>query len=178
MDAALESLGTEQTRLTVRGVCKRSGLAARYFYENFEDLAALEHAVFDHVVNLVAEATLAAVAAAGERGRDKIAAGLGRIIELIGDDPRLGRLLFSSALTGEVFARRRADSARLFTTLLGQQARQHYGAVEHLDVTSQFAVGGFAQVLTAWLDGTLEIDRAELVERATELFSRISSRDG
>ncbi|WP_020497579.1 TetR/AcrR family transcriptional regulator [Sciscionella marina] len=185
IDAGLELLGTGENALTVRGVCKQAGLAARYFYESFTDRSALEQAVYDHVVGLVAESTLAAVAEAGAGTRAKVTAGVGRIIGLIGDDPRLGRLLFSTALAGESFAVQRGESARLFAGLLGQQAREHYGeqesaelAVTALNVEAEFAVGGFAQVLTAWLEGGLELSRAELVAHCTELFLRLSSEHG
>lgn len=97
VEAGLALLGAEdgEPNLTVRGACKQAGLAARYFYESFEDRDALAVAVFDHVVSEIAATTLAAVKAAEPDPRAKSAAGLRAIVRLIAGDPRRGRLLFS-----------------------------------------------------------------------------------
>lgn len=171
IDAGLEMLGNTAT-LTVRGVCKQSGLAARYFYENFADRDALARAVFDHVVDELARATLAAVRHGD--ARERIHRGLATMVRMIAADPRKGRLLFSAALADEVFAQRRLASSRLFARLLGEQAAGFYGAGPPLELTAQFVVGGFGQVLTAWLDGTVTVTEDELVDHCTELFLRIA----
>lgn len=177
IEAGLERLGTSGgEQLTVRGVCQQAGLATRYFYESFTDRDALARAVFDHVVERVAESTLAAVAAAGDGTRTKIAAGVGNIVRTIGADQRIGRLLFSTAPASELFAARRHESTVWFARLLGQQAREHYGETTRTDVTSQFVVGGFAQVLTAWLDGGLALDEVAVIEYCTELFASVATR--
>lgn len=178
IDAGLDLLGSaDGDRLSVRGVCKRAGLATRYFYESFPDRDALACAVFDHAVEAVAESTLAAVTVAGVATRSKISAGIANIVQTVGGDPRIGRLLFSTALAGELFAARRRRSTVWFVRLLGDQVREHYGETTRPEATSQFVVGGFAQVLTAWLDGALVLDEAALIEHCTELFARVAARN-
>lgn len=93
----------------MRGVCKRTGLAARYFYESFTDRDALAVAVFDHVVSDLATTTLDAVKDAPEEARAKIRAGLANIVHRIAEDPRIGRLLFSPALNTTVLLQRRTQ---------------------------------------------------------------------
>src|SRR3546814_8101517 len=41
IEAGLELMGSAEPELTVRGVCKKAGVAARYFYESFTDRDAL-----------------------------------------------------------------------------------------------------------------------------------------
>jgi AcrR family transcriptional regulator len=66
IEAGLRLLGAAggPRDLTVRGVCREAGLAARYFYENFADRDALALAVYDDVVQDIAATTLDAVQSA------------------------------------------------------------------------------------------------------------------
>lgn len=180
IEAGLELLGAAEgePNLSVRGVCRQSGLATRYFYESFTDRDALVAAVYDHVVQGLAAATLAAVEAAPHDARQKVRAGLGRLVRHVAEDPRRGRLLFSPALGGSVLAARRAESTRLFVRLLGLQAREFYGIDDsaRLAVVSELLVGGLAQVLTAWLSGALSLSEEEVVEQCTEVFVGVASR--
>lgn len=174
IDAGLDLLGGAggEANLTVRGACKRAGLAARYFYENFAGREALALAVYDHVVEEIARTTLEAVRDAPTDARSKTAAGLDNIVREVAEDPRRGRLLFSAALSDGVFAQRRAESSRVFAGLLVGQAKDFYDTEggAGLELASQFLVGGLSQALTAWLEGTLEVTHAELVDHCTELF--------
>ncbi|MCX2734229.1 TetR/AcrR family transcriptional regulator [Saccharopolyspora sp. NFXS83] len=171
LEAGLDLLGSDEATLSVRGACKQAGLAARYFYESFTDREALAAAVYDHVIEDLAHRTLAAVAEAPFDARAKARAGLSTLVGIVGDDPRRGRLLFS-AQAGAALAERRQRSTLLFVGLLGGQAKDFYGLPDSadLEVLSQFAVGGLAQTLTAWLDGTLRIEREALVEHCTNIF--------
>ena len=173
IEAGLDQLGAPGgEHLTVRGVCKRAGLATRYFYENFTDRDALALAVFDHVVEGIATSTLEALRESPAEARAMTRAALANIVRTIAEDPRRGRLLFSAALTSPAIAERRLHSTRLFVNLLGGQAKTFYGLDDstEVDLTAQFLVGGLAQALTAWLDNTLNISENDLVDRCTELF--------
>ncbi|MER7012814.1 TetR/AcrR family transcriptional regulator [Saccharopolyspora sp. NPDC000359] len=182
LEAGLDLLGAagDGPALTVRGACQQAGLATRYFYESFADRDALAAAVYDHVVDHLATTTLEAVTTAGPDERAKVRAGLENIVRTIGQDPRRGRLLFSVSLSSPLLAQRRLDSSRLFAALLGGQAQDFYGITDspHLELTTHFIVGGLAQALTAWLDGTLLLDERELVERCTEVFLAIAAGFG
>jgi AcrR family transcriptional regulator len=179
MEAGLDLLSEDQgeANLTVRSVCARSGLAARYFYESFPDREALALAVYDHVVEEIATTTAAAVAVGPRDARARTRAGLDNIVRLIVDDPRRGRLLFSTAFLSPSLARRRLEAAELFPRLLGGHTRAFFGVPGSavLDLAAQFAVGGLAQALTAWLHGHLEIDQERLVDHCTDMFLALMS---
>lgn len=179
--AGLALLGSDQDpSLTVRGVCKEAGLAPRYFYESFADRDALAVAVFDQVVADVASTTLQAIETATRDTRDMLTAALANIVRLIGEDPRKGRLLFSPAIDAPVLVERRVASTRLFAQLLLGQVQEHYRVEPdtRLELATEFAVGGLAQALSSWLDGSLATTPEELVDGCIELFLAIGTTSG
>ncbi len=179
IEAGLQLLGAPDgaQNLTVRGVCRQAGLASRYFYESFVDRDALAVAVYDHVVHDIAATILEAVAAAPPNARAKARAGLGNLVRTIAEDPRRGWLLFAPVLSTTVLAQRRVESTRWFVQLLGLQAQEFYGIgrSKHLELTAEILVGGLAQALTSWLDGTLAISEADLVDHCTEIFVAVAA---
>ncbi|ABG97121.1 MULTISPECIES: TetR/AcrR family transcriptional regulator [Rhodococcus] len=174
IEAGLDLLGSADGdhALTVRGVCKQAGLATRYFYESFTDRDALAVAVYDHVVDRIATSTLDAVSNAGPGERDIVRAGVRNIVREVAEDPRQGRLMFSVAQSSAVLAQRRLDSSRLFAGLVTKQTVGYYEVAEspRLDLAAHFMVGGLAQTLTAWLNGTVTLPEEELVDTCTELL--------
>ena len=66
VDAAYRIFGEGgEQALSVRSVCRETGLNSRYFYESFPDVDALLGAVYDGVSAELAAAVDAAMAAAG-----------------------------------------------------------------------------------------------------------------
>lgn len=179
LEAGLRLLGAPEGphELTVRGVCREAGLAARYFYENFADRDVLAMAVYDRVAEDIAATTLEAVRAAPPDARAKTRAGLANLVRKVAEDPRRGRLLFSPALSATVLAAKRAESTRWFVRLLGPQAREFSGLAEgsRRDLIAELLVGGLAQALTSWLDGTLDVDEAGLVDLCTDVFLKVAT---
>ncbi|UYP18512.1 TetR/AcrR family transcriptional regulator [Rhodococcus sp. Z13] len=178
IEAGLDLLGAAdgESTLSVRGVCKRAGLASRYFYESFADRDELTGAVYDHVVQRIAESTLAAVTTAPKDDRAIVRACVENIVKEIDEDPRLGRMLFSVSQANPQLAKRRLESTRMFAGLVTAQAENIY-ALEHsprLDMAAHYVVGGLAQALTAWLDGTVPLTHDEVVEECTELLLTLS----
>jgi AcrR family transcriptional regulator len=173
--AALDLLGGEGWQATtVRAVCARARLTPRYFYENFVDLDALVLAVFDEVAGQAAATVLAAVSAAPADARAKARAAIGAFTGIVGEDPRKARVLFVEALGSEALARRRFATLRMFADMVAAQGREFYG-LEHTDdaflqTTALTLAGGLAEVLLAWQNGTLAVEREQLVDDCTELF--------
>jgi AcrR family transcriptional regulator len=175
VEAGLELLGTEGWRATtVRGICEQAQLTPRYFYESFADLDALLVAVLDEIVAEAAQAVLDAVQAAPDDARAKTRAAIGAFIELLTDDPRKARAAFIEAMGSEPLMRRRLDTLHAFARLTADQARAFYrppaSADRIVDLTAMLLVGGLAEALLAWLDGTLKSTREQLIEDCTDLF--------
>lgn len=175
--AGLDLLGAEQQNIsavTVRGVCRRAGLAARYFYESFADKDEFVACVFDWVVAELAATTQAAVAAAPVQEQTR--AGMANIVRTIADDARLGRLLFSTQLADPVIVRKRADSSALFAMLYGQHAGDalRMPANDRVKSGAHFVVGGVGQTLSAWLAGDVRVEPDQLVDQLSLLLDALT----
>lgn len=166
IDAGLDLLGADNPvdELTVRAVCKHAGVAVRYFYESFGDKDDFIAAVFDAVTAQLATTTQAAVAAAPCADQNR--AGIANLVRTISEDPRVGRLLFSTQLSNSVLVRKRAEQGGIFAML----AREHIQTAlqipgnSRIHAVAHFVVGGVGQTLSAWLSGEIALSPDELVD--------------
>lgn len=175
--AGLDLLGAERQNIsavTVRGVCRSAGLAARYFYESFADKDEFVARVFDWVVAQLAATTQAAVAAVP--GDEQTRAGMANIVRTITEDPRVGRLLFSTQLADPVIVRKRAESSALFAMLSGQHVGQalQVPANERIKAAAHFVVGGVGQTISAWLAGAVQLEPDQLVDQLAALLDELA----
>lgn len=175
LDAAFDLLGTEGwAGTTVRAVCHEARLNPRYFYESFADLDALVVAVYDRLIAQLAAAVMAAVADAGDDPRDQTRAALRCIVDFVDEDRRRGRVLYVEALGNEALNRRRLETAHLLVTTVEQHAAATQGALPAGEpigrIGAALLVGGAGELVVAWLDGRIDVDRDQLVDDATELL--------
>ena len=175
--AGLDLLGAERQNIsavTVRGVCRSAGLAARYFYESFADKDEFVARVFDWVVAQLAATTQAAVAAVP--GDEQTRAGMANIVRTITEDPRVGRLLFSTQLADPVVVRKRAESSALFAMLSGQHLGQalQVPANERIKAAAHFVVGGVGQTISAWLVGDVQLGPDQLADYLASLLDELA----
>jgi AcrR family transcriptional regulator len=175
--AGLDLLGSDRpdiSGLTVREVCRRAGLAARYFYESFTDKDEFVGGVFDWVVADLAATTQAAVAAVPAHEQSR--AGMANVVRTIADDARIGRLIFGTQLANSVIARKRAESTALFVMLFGQHAGDalRIPANDRINAGAHFAVGGVAQTISAWLAGDVRLGPDQLVDQLALLLDELT----
>jgi len=176
LEAGLDLLGADGApeELTVRAICRQAGLAVRYFYENFADKDAFVAAVFDSVTGRLAATTQAAVAAAP--GVEQNRAGITNIVALISEDPRVGRLLFSTRLSNRVLLRKRAEQGGIFAMLSREyiQTALRVPGNSRISATAHFVVGGVGQTLSAWLSGEIELSPDELVDQLQTILGLLN----
>jgi AcrR family transcriptional regulator len=177
LEAGLDLVGADQpdiSELTVRRICGRSGLAARYFYESFADKDEFVSGVFDWVIGELAATTQAAVAAVPPRERSR--AGMANIVRTIAGDARIGRLLFSTQLANAVVVRKRAESSALFAMLSGQYAGDalRVPANDRIKAGAHYAVGGVGQTISAWLAGDVRLGADQLVDQLARLLDQLA----
>jgi AcrR family transcriptional regulator len=175
IEAGLEVIGTQGwANTTVRGVCRQAGLTERYFYESFPDHEALLLGVYEHVLVEGIQLVLAAATAAPHDLRRTARAGITAAIEFLTDDPRRGRVLVLEATGNETLQRRRQQAVRAQATLLSEVARDFFGEhpPERTDayLTALSLVGALAEVVSAYLDGQLDVPRERLIDHLTALF--------
>ncbi|RRR40892.1 TetR/AcrR family transcriptional regulator [Mycolicibacter terrae] len=172
--AGLDLLGARDlTELTVRGICRRAGVASRYFYESFTDKDEFVAAVFDWVVNDLATSTQAAVDAAPYAEQTR--AGMAHLVAAIAGDARVGRMLFSTRLTNALLVRKRAESSALFAMLSGRHVQNvlQVPGNDRIKAAAHFVVGGVAQTIGAWLAGEIHLEPAQLVDQLTALLGQL-----
>ncbi|HXS84943.1 MAG TPA: TetR/AcrR family transcriptional regulator [Mycobacterium sp.] len=175
LEAGLDLLGADDSaELTVRAICRRAGLAARYFYESFTDKDEFVAAVFDWVIADLAATTQAAVAAAPLEEQNR--AGMANIVRTIGGDPRIGRLLFSAHLANAVVVRKRVESSALFAMLSGKHVENALRVPENdrIKAAAHFVVGGVGQTIGAWLVGDVRLGPEQLVDHLASLLDGLA----
>ena len=179
LDAGLELLGTEGlSGTTLRKVCDTAGLPPRYFYENFADIDALNVAVFDSLLEELIRQSFVSVAQSPTELAAQVRAALRCAIDFVSDDPRKGRIALSLALASRPLAERRSRATELITTIIADLGNDYVSAdadQAQLDTVARFFVGGFAEILAAWMDDPSTATREELLDNCTRLFLAVTS---
>lgn len=179
LDAAFDLLGTEGWAGTsVRAVCTRSELNARYFYESFADLDALVVAVYDRIVGELRAQVRGAQEAAGPDRRTQTRAGIEAIVRFVDDDRRRARVLYVEALGNEPLNRRRVETAQALVGAVAQRAVEGRPASRRARQVVRMAaavlVGGLSELLIEWLAGRIDVSREQLVDDSTELLLAVA----
>ena len=173
IEAAYELLATEgMAGTTVRAVCAKARLNPRYFYESFTDLDELLVAVYDDVFRTLQRRSAEAVAAAGDDAA-AMRASVEATVRFIDEDRRRGRILYSEALGNEALNLRRIRTGQaLVEMVLQDNSRRDVGAQdEHIGrLGAAVLVGGFSELLVAWLGGRIDLTVEQLIDDATEVF--------
>ena len=168
LDAAFALLGTVGwSGTTVRAVCHAAQLNPRYFYESFDDLDALVVAVYDRLtveLRVEIEKAVASVSTVHEVVRATVAS----TVRFIDSDRRRGQILYVEALGNEALNRRRIEASFAVADLIAAGSRD-----VSRQLTAAFVVGGFSEVLMAWLDGRIKVSRKRLIDQTTDLFLAI-----
>jgi AcrR family transcriptional regulator len=183
LDAAFELLGTDGwSATTVRGVCLAAKLNPRYFYESFESLDALLVAVYDRTVEQLAATVYRAAEGAATDPASQVRAVLSGIVDFVDEDQRRGRVLYVEAIGNEALNLRRIETGHELVELVERDASARYGpppAGERIGrIAAAFLVGGFAELLSAWLAGRIDVPKAQLVDDATALFVAVGDAAG
>lgn len=175
LEAGLNLLGTEGwSGTSVRAICQWAQLNARYFYESFDGLDDLVVALYDQLVVDLREQVRAAVETAGDDSRAMLRATVETTIRFIDEDHRRARVMYVEALGNERLNQRRLETG--FRIAGYVEADTAWSAKEDQAgmITAFVLVGGFSELLMAWLNGVITISREELADDATELFAAMS----
>lgn len=182
IEAAFELLATEGAAgTTVRAVCARARLNPRYFYESFDELDALLVAVYDSVVDQLRHEIREAVLRAGDDLRAAIRATVAATVRFVDADRRRGRVIYVEALGNEALNVRRMETGFALVDLVQRDTSRRCGRTgsDQVDrVRAAMLVGGFGEILTAWLDGRIALDAAGLIETAGDLLATVDEAAG
>lgn len=179
IEACLDVMADQDSgQLTVRKVLDRSGVAPRYFYEEFDGLEQLQETVFDLLTHEAERRGLEAMRSAPRSVRARTRAVLQAMVDLLLDDPRKGHVLLVEPLSSPVLGPRQAQAVRRFAHLLaGYSPAVQQGApadAHSIRLAAQFAMGGFTTAMTAVISGELTVSRDQLGDDLTTLFLAVS----
>ena len=180
IEAATELIGTRGVAAaTVTAVCAESGVTSRYFYQHFSGRDALLRAVYQQLYATFQEVIVDAIPDAGEPPEVLAYAPIRRLVSMIDNDPRLGRILFVESATEPLLRELRIELMAGFTDLVLREARLHLdiadSAVGVAHLASTLGVGGLFEVLRRRLDGELEFTTDELVQHCAGLLGSLGN---
>lgn len=134
---------------TVTDVVELAGVSRAAFYESFEDKAACFLEAYDAVIDvLVAYVTSAFEAAADEPWPQRIAAGLGALVELLAAEAEIARMAMVEVTAAGEGARERYRAALARFTPFFEEGRGWSGQGDRLPAdTARFAVGGATSII-------------------------------
>lgn len=170
LDATLSVWADPGQRTTMTAVCRAAGLTERYFYESFTGLDEVLTAVVEEVATEIETTTLAAAEAAGSDPAARISAAVGAFVGLLVADPRKGRVAIIEAAALPGLRARRTQLLRHFAHLAAEEAHHHAAHRHEDELAGLLFIGGMAEVVTAWLDGALDVDPEEVVATASRAF--------
>jgi len=166
--------------VTMRGVCARSNLIDRYFYESFKDRDALLVAVWDQLRDETIQVLWGAIAdKRDEPPYIQLRAALTAYIDAVASHPDRARIAFGEHAGSAPLERRRRENLQWLTDLFVMVARPYL-----LPKTDEAAfrthvlmgIGGFGELLTAWQAGLIRIEPAQIVEHALAFAALLGAR--
>ncbi|HEX5201480.1 TetR/AcrR family transcriptional regulator [Paractinoplanes rhizophilus] len=169
--AALTVWADPGVRTTMTAVCAEAGLTERYFYESFTGLEALLEAVMDTIAAEIETTSRTAAEAAGDDPVARVRASVRAFMELLVADPRKGRVAIVESVAVPKLRQRRTDLLRHLAHQSARESRKLLGSpgrsASEDEIGGLLFIGGMAELITAWLDGTLEATTDEIVEAAS-----------
>jgi AcrR family transcriptional regulator len=178
IETALDALHADGLGgVSVRSICARARLTPRYFYESFADLDALLVATVDAVVEEVADAGLAALAAAPDDLVARVHATIDAAYGVVATDPRKATATLVAASGYGPLRERRHRVVVDFADLVVER----FTVFPDVDPATRrqgrsvalFLMGGSTDVIEAVLAGRLRMSRAALVDHLTDLWVRV-----
>lgn len=160
--------------VSVRAVCRESGLTSRYFYEHFEDRDEFTVAVFQSVAEENAAAIRAAVAAASGDPAAVAAAAVDAVVGVAVDNPDKGRVLFVAPTTDPLLFAARERYFPVVTEMIAAQIPKRDG-VDARRLKSASLVGALSHIFFLYVDGRLEVSREVFVRHCVDLLLTVAS---
>ncbi|MFC4376140.1 TetR/AcrR family transcriptional regulator [Nocardia halotolerans] len=176
IDAALTAMAENRWRsATVAGLCDEAQLNKRYFYENFTDLDTLASAVIDEVAAEVGHAAVASYVVSIDLPlADQARAAVDAVVGALGTDRRKALVLLGGVADSPTAHARRNDAMQGLTAILVGHARNVHGVALEKDSLAStapaFVIGGTAQAILSWVDGTAAVDRSRLIDDIAALW--------
>ncbi|HWU20175.1 MAG TPA: TetR/AcrR family transcriptional regulator, partial [Nocardioides sp.] len=171
MEATLEVWADPSRRTTMTAVCAEAGLTERYFYESFGGLDEALRSVLETVALEIEQTTLSAADAAGDDPIARTQAMMDAFVDYLAADPRKGRVAIVEAGSMPELRKRRTELLRHFAHRTAEEARAWLplpeGSATEDELAGLLFIGGMAELITAWLDGAISAEPADIARAAS-----------
>ncbi|MBN9634189.1 MAG: TetR/AcrR family transcriptional regulator, partial [Actinobacteria bacterium] len=152
---------------TVDAVCGEAGLSKKYFYEDFHTRDELFAALAEQLIDKIITGVIGSVGGPDVDLLQRLRDAFGCVVALLVDDPRNARL-FTEVVGSDLLVDTLGSAERKLAGLLVDTILAHIGGTLHerkrLHVVALVIIVGTAQAVTDWLDGAIELSRADLVD--------------
>jgi len=165
---------------TMTAICAHAKLTERYFYESFTSRDELLQQVFDGIVDEVRVAGMAALRTTDGTREERVRSAIASFVNILTDDPRKGRVAMVESVAYEPLRTHRRGALRGFAQMVADEAALLYGdrawPPHQGEINGLLFVGGLSELVTAWLNGEIDITPAEIVDAATFQFTSTAHR--
>jgi len=157
---------------TVDRVCAEARLTKRYFYESFPDRDALLLAAADELFGTVRTRMEAELSRHRTRA-SRTHAALTVLIDTLSGDPRLARL-YAECPAQPVLLQRRETEVTTFTDFIATSVISEDGRADaDRLLATRVLVAGTTDVVTSWLAGDIDADRAAIIATIERLSTAV-----
>ncbi|QCB49263.1 TetR/AcrR family transcriptional regulator [Rhodococcus sp. PAMC28707] len=168
LDAGVALLGSPGgPAVSVRAVCRSASLTERYFYESFTDRDEYVRTVYAHVGRRARAAIETAVATSVEE--DRAGAPVRAFVELVLDNPAVGRVLLLAPLSEPAISRSGTALVPTFVELV--RAELTGIDVEDQHLVAIGVVGALTSLFVGYLDGTVTATREKFLAHCVRLVT-------
>ncbi len=175
LDVGVGLLGaSEPAAVSVRAVCRSTGITERYFYEAFGSRDEFVRAVYDDVSVRARDALIEAVRGTTDPAELPRAA-VARFVELVVDRPDVGRVLLIAPLRETALAERGLGRMPEFFSVVAGTLPPGVGD-ETRQMVAVSVVGSLTALFTEFLSDRLEVTRAQLVGFCVDVVTTTARR--
>jgi AcrR family transcriptional regulator len=173
--ACLDVVGRDGVAgVTVAAVCARAGLTKRYFYESFADRDAILLDALDALFSGLRDRIQDALGQAGPGAEARARATVELLVAAM-DDPRTARLYVESPGHPRLHERRE-QAIGAYARLVAREVLGDDLAGPREELDAHVIVAGTTHAVTSWLQGTMEITRAELIDELVRIGVVVAAR--
>lgn len=166
--------------MSIRGVCHRTGLNDRYFYESFENRDALLVAAWHCVLEeLLGEVTDAFARTMDRPTSDALRETISIVVGRIFDDPRRAQILLVDHGNNPALHELRGTAVLRASQFMIVTASPRLDAAideDALRIDTFMAIAGFIELVNATLAGALELTANQIVDHVHRVGMELAER--
>jgi AcrR family transcriptional regulator len=163
LEACLDLVGRDGTpAVTAESVSAAAKLTKRYFYESFADRDAILVAALDELFTDIAGQIRDAGLPDDREERARAIAEV--LVDALCRDPRRARLYAAAPAVPALNARREKAIVAFTDVMAGDALTAGLTDTVQRELVARIIVAGVTDLVTSWLDGNLDVDRATLIE--------------